>query len=99
MYKVNKILLPKNNHKFFKIIMAMCTLGKLVIFKNFVYVQPKDMCICIDGPMLWNSFETILKEEINIHIFKHRYKQMIMESYIHLYRICIYICKFERFNS
>ena len=38
------------------------------------------MCISIQGPKLWKSLETILKEEISIHMPKHRYKQIIMES-------------------
>ena len=40
------------------------------------------MCISIDGPKLRNFLETILKEEISIHMLKHKYKKIIMESYI-----------------
>ena len=52
-------------------------------FQQFdVRTIKKQMCISIDGPNLWIILEAILKEEISIHMFKHKYKQIMMESYI-----------------
>ena len=51
-------------------------------FQQFdVRTTKKKMCITTGGPKLWNSFETNLKEEINIHKLK-KYEQTIMDSYI-----------------
>ena len=47
-----------------------------------VHILALQMCISIDSPRLWNSLETILKAETSMHMFKHGYKQIIMESYI-----------------
>ena len=45
-------------------------------FQQFdVRTTQKQMCISIDGPKLWNSLETIVKEETSIYMFKHIYKQ------------------------
>ena len=47
-----------------------------------VRTTKKQMYISIDGQKLWNSLETILKEETSIHMSKHKYKQIIIELYI-----------------
>ena len=86
MYKANKNLLPKN---FLNLSVHMY--GHLHIkqtgnFQQFDLRTPPPpqikKRIYIDGPKLWNSMETIIKEETGIYMTKHRYKQIIMESYI-----------------
>ena len=52
-------------------------------FQQFdVRTTKRKMCISIDGPKLWNSMEITLKKEASIHMSKHKYMQIIMESYI-----------------
>ena len=82
-HKANKNLLPKNVQDLLVHMYGHVHTRQTGNFQEFnVRTTKKQMCISMDGPKLWNSLETILKEETSKHMHKHKFKQIIMESYI-----------------
>ena len=78
------LLLPKNRNFLFVYMYGQVHARQTGNFQQFYVRTTKEhMCITIGGSKLWNSLETNLKEEINIHKFRKHYKQTIMESYIY----------------
>ena len=83
MYKANKNMLPKDILNLFIYRYGQVHTRQTGNFKQFdVRTSKKQMCITIGGSKLWNSLETNLTEEINIHKLKKEYKQTIMDSYL-----------------
>ena len=83
MYKANKNLLPNNTQNLFACRYGQVHTRQIGNFQQLdVRTTKKQMCITIGGPKLWNSLQTNLREEINIHMFFTKYKQTIMDSYI-----------------
>ena len=71
MHKANTNLLPKN--------VQSLSVHRQTHTRHTGNIQQfdvrKQMCISIDGPKLWNSLETILKEETSMYMFRHKHKK------------------------
>ena len=88
MYKANKNLLPKKIQNLFVYMYGQVHTGLTGNFKQFDgRTTKKQMCITIGGSKLWNSLQTNLKEEINIHKPKKIY--ISKQLWIHTYKVWI----------
>ena len=83
MHKANKNLLLTNIQNLLAYKYGQVHTRQTGNFQQFnVRTTKKQMCITIGGQKLWNSLQTNLKEEIDIHKSKKKNKQIIMDSYI-----------------
>ena len=83
MHKSSTNSLPKNVQNLF--LHKYChvhTRKSGNIQQIYVRTTKKQMRISMDESKLWNSMETILKEETSMHMLRYKYKQIIMGSYI-----------------
>ena len=81
-YKADKYLLPKNIENLFVHMYGEVHTRQTGHFQQlYARTTKKQMCITIGGSKLWNSLETNLKEEINIHKLK---KEACNYGFIHI---------------